>query len=135
MAKKKIIAKTYHCDGYYNPSVCQFRGSPDAADIRYRKDNLAEPRRVCMNFGLDKKSNLCRHCVENRKYFRATPKRRANQKVSLTPYHAKDNDAKTVRAFSKAQHLIDYLLQNPSLYGVDVNTCQMISAKAVEVPK
>lgn len=132
MAKRKKKPQVYHCDGYYNPSVCQFRGSPDAADIRYRKDNLLEPRRFCMNFGLDKKDNLCRHCIENKKYFRAKPKRLSNTKVSLTPYHAKDNDGMTVRAFSKAQHLIDYLLQNSSLYGVDVNTCQMISAKAVE---
>lgn len=116
--------KAYHCDGYYFPSVCRSRGQQDAAD--------EHGRYLCNTHGLDEKDRLCSHCVENRKFFRATPRRLSTRVSSLTPYQAKNAEAVTIKAWSKPQPLVEYLKENPSLYGVDVRTGQLIHAPAVE---
>jgi len=122
MAQSKGRKKAYHCDGYYFNSVCQFRGQKDAAD--------EHGRNLCSNYGLDDKDNLCRHCVENRKFYRAEPRRVNGRTVSLTPYHAKTDDAVTIRAWDSPQPLIDYLKENPSLYGVDVRSGMLIGVES-----
>ncbi len=124
MAKAKGRKTAYHCDGYYFNSVCCSRGQQDAAD--------EHGRHLCNTFGLNEKDELCSHCIENRKYFRATP-RRINGKIrSLTPFQAKDANAVTVKAWDKPEPLIEFLKQNPSLYGVNVETGMLIHAPAVE---
>ena len=139
MAKRKTEKQAYHCDGFYFNGVCQFRGLEDAADVRYRGESLVAPRLMCTNMGLDKHDRLCPHCVENKKHFPpdlvkmrvSAPNGRV---VSLTPYHAKDQDAVTKQAFSTPKELADYLKEHPDLYGVDVETGDLIGIE-VEVTK
>lgn len=124
MAKTKGRKKAYHCDGYYFNSVCRARGQKDVAD--------EHGRYLCNTFGLDDKDNLCRHCVQNRKFFRAAPRRINGRVRSLTPFQAKTADAVTIGAWDKPEPLIEYLKENSSLYGVDVRTGILIYAPAVE---
>ena len=135
MAKKKIRNKVYHCDGYYFRGVCQFRGTEDVADVHYSRSGLlVAPNFVCSNDGLDKKDRLCPHCIENKTYFPAdlvkvrlsSPQGRV---VSLTPYQAKDENAKTIRAFTKPKNLSDFLKTRPDLYGVDANSGEPIGVE------
>lgn len=124
MAKAKGRKKAYHCDGYYFNSVCPYRGMKDAAD--------EHGRNLCTNYGLDEKMRLCSHCMENKKFFRAEPRRINGRVVSLTPYQAKTAEAVTVKAWSEPEPLVEYLKQHKSLYGVDVRTGILIHAPMVE---
>jgi len=119
MRQKKVIKEAFHCDGYYFNGSCHFKGQTDVAD--------ANRRCLCTNYGLDKHDKLCRHCVENRKYYRTEPHMINGKVISLTPFQAKNSNAVTVRAFDKAKPLIEYLKQNKGLYGVNVQTGVVIS--------
>jgi hypothetical protein len=125
MKPKKIRKQAYHCDGYYFNGACQFRGVTDVAD-----DNQ---RSLCMNYGLNEKDKLCRHCVENRKWFRAEPRKLNGKVISLTPFHAKNSEAITVLAWEKQEPMIEFLKGHPSLYGVNVLTGDIIDAPIVVV--
>jgi hypothetical protein len=119
--------KVYHCDGFYFEGVCKFRGAEDAADVR--EDWQLSPRHLCENYGLDDKGRLCKHCVENKQYFRIEPRQLTGHIVSLTPYQAKDSEAKTVKAFSSPKELSEYLKSHPEHYGVNVRTGDMIGVE------
>lgn len=121
MAQKKGRKKAYHCDGYYFNSVCRFRGQQDVADDYGRN--------ICTHFGLDEKEELCSHCMENKRFFRAEPRQLNGRIRSLTPFQAKDTDAVTQRAWDRPQPLVDYLKENESLYGVDVRTGELIGVE------
>lgn len=121
MAQKKGRKKAYHCDGYYFNSVCQFRGQKDLAD--------EHGRCLCTNYGLDTEDKLCRHCIENRKYYRTEPRRINGRVRSLTPFQAKNADAVTQRAWDRPQPLVEHLKTDKSLYGVDVRTGELIGVE------
>jgi hypothetical protein len=127
--KKMPEKKVYHCDGYYFDGVCEFRGGEDAADIR--DDWKLPPRHFCTNFGLDKKGHLCRHCVENKGSYREEPRELTGRIISLTPYHAKNSETKTMKAFSKPKDLAEYLKGHPELYGIDVRSGDKIGVEVV----
>jgi len=134
MARKKSQEQAYHCDMYYFDNVCPHRGSQDPADIRYRSGWTLQPRSLCKNFGLDANDRLCRHCVENKKLFPpALVKVRysapASRVISRTPFQAKNSKAETIKAYSKPRPLIEYLKKHPRLYGVNVETGEIINAK------
>lgn len=119
MANRKSVKVTYHCDMYYFNNVCPHRGESDPADIRYRDGWTERPRSICKNVGLDWNDRLCRHCMENKRFFRHEPRVLTGRVVHITRYHAKDAKAVTIRAYHKVSHLIEYLKLHPSLYGVD----------------
>lgn len=126
MPKKKEQEEAYHCDGYYFNGACEFRGQPDVAD--------GSLKNFCDNYGLNKHDKLCRHCVENRKYFRAEAHQINGKCISLTPLQAKEHGtAKTIRAFAESEmsQFITFLIENKSLYGVNVKTGDIISAPAI----
>ena len=81
---------------------------------------------LCTNFGLVTDDRLCGHCIENRKYYRAAPRRINGRMRSLTPFQAKTAEAVTVKAWDRPEPLANYLKDNPSLYGVDVRTGELI---------
>lgn len=134
MAHKKKLKQAFHCDGFYFGSVCQYRGEPDPADVRYRGEKMLEPRPICKSNGLDKDLRLCKHCVENKKWFAPNLKKMRlsapnGRIVSLTPFQAKSSDTKTIRAFSNAKDLAEFLKLHPDLYGVDVNSGNLVGVE------
>lgn len=80
MAKKKKLPQIFHCDGFYLNNVCLARGAVDITDVRHdRQGFLKRPREICTTDGWSplKDNEICRHCVENRKFFRK-PRRESN---------------------------------------------------------
>ncbi len=76
-----MAKKAFHCDGYY--ISCENRGKEDLADIRRDRQGFVKPHRLfCNTIGISSKLDLCRHCIENRKYFR-NPPRKLNGRVKV----------------------------------------------------
>ena len=132
MARKE----TFHCDGFYFDRVCPSRGEEDSADIRYDKQGwIRKPRHFCKTRGLSPLHNwnLCPHCVEHKKYFRAEPRVLTGRVISLTPYQVKEEGtARTIKAFKTAKSVRRFLkkAENPEqLYGVEVNSGKLIGVK------
>lgn len=53
----------YHCDEHYLDGVCVYQGERDVMEVR--------DRRMCLHGGVTVKDVPCRHCMENKKQFRA----------------------------------------------------------------
>lgn len=134
MARKRKVEQAYHCDMYYFNNVCPHRGEQDAADIRYRLGWTLPCRSLCKNFGLDNDDRLCPHCMENKKLFPpslvkfrySAPNGRV---INRTPFQAKNAKAETIKAYSQPRPLLRYLKAHPKLYGVNVETGEIINVK------
>jgi hypothetical protein len=126
MANKK---PTYHCDGFYFDKVCPSRGEVDVADIRYDNEGWAmRSRCFCKTLGMspwDNYAEMCPHCVEHKKWFRAEPRVLTGHVVHVTPFQAKEEGtARTKKAFKTKGNLVKYLKRHgdQNTYGVEVNS-------------
>jgi len=126
MAKRKD--RRYHCDGYYFNKVCPFRGDIDRADIRLDDDGFIKPQRnICWSEGISPfdEVGMCRHCIENRKFFRKEPRVLTGRVVDITNFQAKEEGtARTIKAFDNEERLRQFMkdVDTSKIYGVETRS-------------
>jgi hypothetical protein len=108
MAPKK--EKVYHCDGYYERSVCMRRGMQDAGDDRNRW--VCKSNGVAPFDGID----MCPHCSEYKRKIRHVKTHNYCPAQTLTPWHAMNQQDLLVRAFQTKAELQLFLAWN-EVYG------------------
>lgn len=124
-----VTEDKFHCDMWYFDNVCPSRGKEDIADIRIDREGwLRQSRSFCTTRGLCPMTDykLCPHCIEHKHWFRAEPRVLTGQLVMVTPFLAKTDDAKTVKAYRTRESLKKFLGDKSNLYGVNYDTGRII---------